>query len=117
MNKTDSNKTKKSENINKSPVSNPMAKQLNSLQNSPEKNLKTIKTKTQDKTIHLAAQNPIEMNNIVAKINNFNTNKTSNKMYGGYMNAATTRVIDYSDFVYSLNSLSRKIKMYKYEIV
>lgn len=110
MNKTDSNKTKKSENINKSPVSNPMAKQLNSLQNSPEKILKTIKTKTQDKTIHLAAQNPIEMNNIVAKINNFNTNKTSNKMYGGYMNAATTRVIDYSDFVYSLNSLlSNKI--------
>ena len=26
--------------------------------------------------------------NIVARINNFNTNKTSNKMYGGYLNSA-----------------------------
>ena len=102
MNKTENSisKTKKSE--NKQPVSNPMTKQLNSLQKSPAKNLKTVK---QNDTLIEKVSNPIETTNIVAKINNFNTNKTSNKMYGGYMNAASNRIIDYSDIVYSLNSI------------
>jgi diguanylate cyclase (GGDEF)-like protein/putative nucleotidyltransferase with HDIG domain len=55
--------------------------------------------------------NPIssETSKIVARINNFNTNKTSNKMYGAYINANANRVIDYPELVYSLNSnLSNK---------
>ena len=91
MNKTGSKKTELKEN-NKT-VSNPMLKQLDSLKKSPEqKELKTKKT-----------TNPINTSDLVAKINHFNTTKTSNKMYGGYMNAGFHKVIDFMDLVYSLN--------------
>ena len=94
-------------------VSNPLSKQLNALKKP------TIKTpvKTQKKE-EKRASNPIsaETSNIVARINNFNTNKTSNRMYAGYMgntNASSHRVIDYAELVNNLNNtLSKKKTVY-----
>ena len=107
------NKEKVSENKVKSPskskntVSNPLSKQLNSLKKpalkTPVKQTREAKNKV---------SNPISTSDIVAKINNFNTNKTSNRMFSGYMsnaNASSHRVIDYADLVNSLNtSLTNK---------
>ena len=94
-------------------VSNPLSKQLNALKKP------TIKppVKTQKKE-EKRASNPIsaETSNIVARINNFNTNKTSNRMYAGYMgntNASSHRVIDYAELVNNLNNtLSKKKTVY-----
>ena len=84
----------------KETVSNPISKQSNSAKkptlNTPKKKISSEK-----------ASNPIvaETSAIVARINNFNTNKTSNRMYAGYMNNSSAyKVVDYSDIVYSTNS-------------
>ena len=76
-------------------VSNPIEKHYNTVPKTTKTKLKTAEPSQ--------VTNPISSDNIVAKINNFNTNKTSNRMYGGYMNAEYHKVIDYSDLVYSLN--------------
>lgn len=91
--KTEKQKTKET----KQTVSNPMLKQLNAL-----KKPKASKTEQ----IAQKSSNPItsEISNIVAKINHFNTTKTSNKLYGGYMNAGYRKVVDFSELVYSLNT-------------
>lgn len=97
-NKTESKKTQISEKTRNSTVSNPLAKQMNTLK-------KPAVKKTQQ--THKIVSDPIssETSNIIAKINNFNTNRTSNKTYGsGYMSGNTYNFIDYSDIVYSLNS-------------
>lgn len=90
-------------NTSETKVSNPITKNLNSLRTS------AVETKPATPS---KATNPLtsEISNIVAKINNFNTNKTSNKMYGGYMNAGYNKVIDYSDLVNGLNNLYSKHK-------
>ena len=86
-------------------VSNPLSKQLNSLKKPALKQpVETVKK--QEKK----ASNPIsaETSSIVARINNFNTNKTSNRMYAGYMNSngsSAHKVIDYADLIQSLNSV------------
>lgn len=86
-------------------VSNPLSKQLNSLKKPALKQpVETVKK--QEKK----ASNPIsaETSSIVARINNFNTNKTSNRMYAGYMNGNGSnahKVIDYADLVQCLNSV------------
>lgn len=43
-------------------------------------------------------------NDIVSKINNFNTTKTSNRLYAGYINNTinSTKIIDYSDLIKTL---------------
>jgi len=85
--------------IKNSAVSNPLAKQVNALKKPAVKKAVTNSPKI--------VSDPItsETSNIIAKINNFNTNKTSNKIYGsGYMKASAHKVVDYSDIVYSLNS-------------
>ncbi len=101
-NKVDSKKAQESKKPRNSAVSNPLAKQLNTLKKP------AVKKTVQPKTISDPISN--DTSNIVAKINNFNTNKTSNKIYGsGYMNGSSNKVVDYSDIVYSLNSaLSEK---------
>lgn len=103
-NKVDSKKAQTPKKSRNSAVSNPLAKQMNALK-------KPAVKKVVQETPKLVSD-PIsqETSNIVAKINNFNTNKTSNKIYGsGYMNGSSHKVIDYSDIVYSLNSaLSNK---------
>lgn len=83
-------------------VSNPMSKQLNALKNSVEKKVAPKETPAQN----TKTSNPItsEISNIVAKINHFNTTKTSNRLYGGYMNAGYHKIVDFSELVYSLNS-------------
>lgn len=100
--KTDKKKTEK---VVKSTVSDPISKRLNELKknNVPVAPLSEFEHKQAVKNNKVS--NPInaQPDNIVARINNFNTTKTSNKMYAGYMNANNKKVIDYSDLVYSLN--------------
>ena len=94
--------SKKIEKVEKSTVSNPMSKQLNSLNHAPKLPEKKSETKLKPAQ---NVSNPIttETSDIVAKINNFNTTKTSNRMYAGYMNTNSKRIVDYSDLVFSLN--------------
>lgn len=65
---------------------------------------KTVQKNTTPKPKEKTLTNPItpDTSNIVAKINNFNTTKATNRMYSGYMNAGYNRVIDYSNLVYDL---------------
>ena len=90
-------------------VSNPLSKQLNALKK-PALKTPVKTTKKEEKSV----SNPIgsETSSIVARINNFNTNKTSNRMQVNYMNgqnARSHRVIDYADLINSLNNtLSNK---------
>ena len=92
------------------PVSNPISKQLNSLNKTASEKINSIKTKNliEDKPAKnkLKISNPIssETSNIVARINNFNTNKTANRMYSGYM-TTVHKVIDYSELISNLNSV------------
>jgi diguanylate cyclase (GGDEF)-like protein/putative nucleotidyltransferase with HDIG domain len=99
--KTDSKKAQTQKKAKNSAVSNPLTKQINSLTKPSVK--EPVVNHTQ-KTI----SDPItqDTSKIIAKINNFNTNKTSNKIYGnGLMNENFHKVIDYSDIIYSLNSV------------
>ncbi len=98
-NKTEIQNTQK--NTVKSNVSNPLSKRLNELAKSAmpaEKPVKQGQTKT---------SNPFqtEISNIVARINHFNTTKTSNKLYGGYMNTGYRNVIDYTDLINSFGNI------------
>ena len=97
MNKT-KNETKKTIE-KKQTVSNPISKQSSALPKISKQKVDQI-VKTAQTT------NPItsDTSSIVARINNFNTNKTSNRMYGGYMNAGYHKVIDFSDLILGLNS-------------
>ncbi len=98
-NKVDSKKAQTPKKIGNSAVSNPLTKQMNVLKKP------AVKKIIQENTKNVSDPISLETSNIVAKINNFNTNKTSNKIYGsGYMNGSPNKVIDYSDIVYSLNS-------------
>jgi len=97
LNKT-KNETKKTIE-KKQTVSNPISKQSSALPKISKQKVDQI-VKTAQTT------NPItsDTSSIVARINNFNTNKTSNRMYGGYMNAGYHKVIDFSDLILGLNS-------------
>lgn len=57
-----------------------------------------------------AATNPIADSGIVARINNFNTGKTNNKLYSGYLSStAAPKLLDFNSFISDLNkSLSGK---------
>ncbi len=100
----------KSKEVKKSSKSatNPLSRTLNSLKKTELQNLQPENAEKPAKKEEKRASNPIasETSSIVARINNFNTNKTSNRMYAGYMNnaASSHRVVDYSELVYSLNS-------------
>ena len=100
----------KSKEVKKSSKSatNPLSRTLNSLKKTELQNLQPENAEKPVKKEEKRASNPIasETSSIVARINNFNTNKTSNRMYAGYMNnaASSHRVVDYSELVYSLNS-------------
>ena len=95
----------KNKKVTKGTVSNPITKQT-----TQKPLLKSAKNVTvQTEPIPSPAKikkvsNPIDTPDIVARINNFNTNKTSNRMYAGYMNANTYKVVDYSELVYSINN-------------
>ena len=83
----------------KSAVSNPIQK------NTAKKAPKTLpkKEEIQQKS---PQTNPIETSDIVARLNNFNTNKTSGKMFAGYRSGANAyKVIDYMDLVTSFNEI------------
>ena len=98
------------------PVTNPAAKDSSP---APEKNKRksvTKKVKEQTKAAEIdKVANPLPIDNekininrqIVAKINNINTVKTSNKMYGGYLTNTLTsvnRAIDYLSIIRELNT-------------
>ena len=98
------------------PVTNPAAKDSSP---APEKNkrksvAKKVKEQTKAAAIDKVA-NPLPIDNekininrqIVAKINNIHTVKTSNKMYGGYLTNTLTsfnRAIDYLSIIRELNT-------------
>jgi diguanylate cyclase (GGDEF)-like protein/putative nucleotidyltransferase with HDIG domain len=58
------------------------------------------------------ASNPIirEATNIVARINDFNSHKTSNRLYAGYLNntAHSDKAVDYTEVIRSLNQIAQK---------
>lgn len=90
-------------------TTNPLSKRLNSLNKTNLTNLNPAKTTKPEQKESTKTSNPIssKTSSIVARINDFNTNKTANRMYAGYMNTAASahRVVDYSELVYSLNTL------------
>ena len=109
------NKEKVSEKIKQKEVkkagraaTNPLSKQLNTLKKPAIKSLNNVESAQPARTEESRVSNPIlsETASIVARINNFNTNKTANRMYAGYMNttASSHRVVDYSDLVYNTNN-------------
>ena len=104
-------------------VSNPMSKQLNRLKKPSLKNSSAVQTKSDSVKVEkntASVSNPIntETTNIVARINNFNTNKTANRLYAGYMNTVnfnSHRVIDYEGLVYSLSgALAGKTSVHEF---
>ncbi len=58
------------------------------------------------------ASNPIirEASDIVARINDFNSHKTSNRMYAGYLNSTvqTEKTVDYAEIIKNLNRITEK---------
>ncbi len=98
-------KTSKKSKVEKSSaVSNPMAAQPKSVKAPSVPNVKKEES-TQEKNIQITDPISNETANIVARINNFNTKKTSNRMYAGYLNnIKTTKIIDYTDLMQSLSS-------------
>ena len=95
-------------------VTNPSAK--NKKPDSSDKALAKPVPKTKIKSVlsvNVPSQNPSPETNpilrnreIVAKINNINTVKSSNKMYGGYLTntlASQKRAVDYSEIIRELN--------------
>ncbi len=105
-----------------SPVTNPSGKNSKPVSSSKAASKPAGKSKTKAKTVpplNIPAVNPAPDNNpilrnreIVAKINNINTVKSSNKMYGGYLTntlSSQHRAVDYADVVRELNiSLQNK---------
>ncbi len=104
-------------------ASNPLARQTDTVKKPALKTSKAITQLTESvekptlktskivnepaKKTEKTVSNPIlsETTDIVARINNFNTNKTSNRFYaGGYINANSHRVVDYNDLMFSFNS-------------
>ena len=99
-------------------ASNPLARQTNTVKKPTLRAAKASEvlkttvetseiTKTPLKEDKKNVSNPIltETSDIVARINNFNTNKTANRFYaGGYINANSHRVVDYNDLMFSFNS-------------
>jgi len=66
-------------------------------------NTKAIKPKA-TKPSAGKATNPISGSGIVARINNFNTQKTNNKLYSGYLsNTITPKLLDFSGLINDLN--------------
>ncbi len=57
-------------------------------------------------TLNMSAPAVQNTDDIVNKINNFNTTKTSNRLYAGYINNTinSTKVIDYADLINQLNN-------------
>lgn len=96
-------------------VSNPIAR--NSAPETIEKKKAPAKRKKAAASSNIselkpAATNPLTRDaGIVARINNFNVSKSSNKMYGGYLTNSLSagKVVDYSDLIQYLNtSLNNK---------
>jgi len=68
-----------------------------------KENTKVVKPKATKPTVGRAT-NPMADSGIVARINNFNTQKTNNKLYSGYLsNSITPRALDFMGFVGDLN--------------
>lgn len=93
--------TEKKTPLKSNSVSNPISKQSKSVK------MPSIKpVKKQSEEMHVSEPISAETSKIVARINNFNTNKTANRMYAGYLhNVNTTKVVDYSELIQVLSSL------------
>ena len=106
------NATKVKKNRSLSTVTNPVAK--NSAPTDKKKTPKTEKKNTVIQKQNAPARNTSPVDNpltknreIVARLNNINTVKTSNKMYGGYLSNALSsshKTVDYTEIIRDLNS-------------
>lgn len=98
--------TEKKTPLKSNSVSNPISKQTKSAKIPA---LKPVKKQVEEK--HVSEPISAETSKIVARINNFNTNKTANRMYAGYLNnVSTAKVVDYSDLVQVLSSSLKENK-------
>ena len=80
-------------------VSNPISKK--GVKTPSVKPAKKAETKSQIPVTDPVAVQP---DNIVARINNFNTKKSSNRLYAGYLNnVKTNKIIDYADLFQALS--------------
>lgn len=99
------------------PVTNPVAqnrKPKETTKRTPKAKTSTKKSTKTATIVDSPAQNsspktnPLEKNReIVARINSINTVKSSNKMYGGYLNnslSVSKKVINYTDIIRDLNT-------------
>lgn len=105
-----------------SPVTNPVAKNTPPTNTTLKKNTnKTTKSNTASlPKINAPAQNTTPVDNalsknreIVARLNQINTVKSSNKMYGGYLTnslSASKKFIDYTEVIRDLNLLLQNKK-------
>ena len=93
-------------------VSNPIAKNKTPKEldkkKTPAKNKKiSIAEKSEILPIKPAVTDPLERESgIVARINNFTLNKSSNKMYSGYLTNSLSagKIVDYSELIQYLNT-------------
>lgn len=92
--------TEKKTPLKSNSVSNPISKQSKSVK---MPSIKPAKKQAEEK--HVSEPISAETSKIVARINNFNTNKTANRMYAGYLNNVnTTKVVDYSELIQVLSA-------------
>ena len=84
-------------------VSNPIAPEKSPV----EIRKKTSSTKRQTKVKEAPVTSPVSSETgIVARLNNFNLSKSTNKLYAGYLNnsLSSNKLVDYTDLLQSLNS-------------
>lgn len=98
--------TKKPRNASLERVSNPIAPEKLPNESKPTTRRKTSTKKTATPVTPVVSQ-PITSNaGIVAKLNNFNLSKSTNKLYAGYINnpIAQSKPVDYTELLISLNN-------------
>ncbi len=98
--------TKKPRNASLERVSNPIAPEKLPKESKPATKRKTSVKKTATPVTPVVSQ-PITSNaGIVAKLNNFNLSKSTNKLYAGYINnpIAQSKPVDYPELLMSLNN-------------
>ncbi|HIS37193.1 TPA: hypothetical protein IAC10_11295, partial [Candidatus Scatousia excrementigallinarum] len=96
--------TKRSGHTSVDRVSNPIAPEKSPVE---IKNSTATKRKTAKKTVQPAVSRPITSNTgIVARLNNFNLSKSTNKLYAGYLNntLSNSKPVDYTELLMSMNS-------------
>ena len=97
--------TKRSGHTSVDRVSNPIAPEKSPVE---IKNSTATKRKTAKKNVQPVVSQPITSNTgIVARLNNFNLSKSTNKLYAGYLNntLSNSKPVDYTELLMRMNSV------------